>query len=590
MPDQYPNWAALEAAETYGTDYRLDVRPTPSRVSHIAIHGGGIEVGTTELASAVASATGGQFYSMVALKAANNSTLHITSTHYDEPQALALQGRVSYTVSYHGLSGTTPVTHLGGADAEYMARIGRALEGAGFAVEYGTAEDVNGDDPDNIANRNARSAGVQLEITRAQREAFFPNGDTSRTMRESGQRTPEFYRYVEAVRSVVAPLDAGAIPDEGLDWGPEEPDLPLTMYRFLFTDLRTDQLLDALPVQRVSFDDYIGKVGSLRGTIAVPDEAMAARIKSAVVPGRTALWVERGDSLWWGGIVWTMTQAVDDRGAASVDVQAATFDSYLERRVIDKTQTYAQVDQLAIARGLIGYAASLDGGDIGLRLDTRTSGVLRDRTYVAADVPRVREALDALASVEGGFEWHIRAYRDPITGERVKRLEFGYPTIKAGATPVMLTYPGNVLTYSMPTDGTGLANTWQSRGATINTDVSAESRPLLSTAWVYPDKLAAGWPRLDGTSDYNTVSVKATLDAHAKADLARAREAVTIPSIRVRLDGEITPALLGASVRLRVTDVWHPEGMDAAYRVVGMRVDPAERGREESAELYLEAA
>ncbi|MFE9396791.1 hypothetical protein [Streptomyces flavidovirens] len=363
------------------------------------------------------------------------------------------------------------------------------------------------------------------------------------------------------------------------------------LYRLLFADLVTDQLLDVLPVQGLGFDDYIGKSGALSGKIPIPDPEMAARVRAAAVPGRTAVWVERGSDIWWGGILWTMTPSVDDRGGVSVDIQAATFESYLDRRVVFTTQTYTQVDQLAIARGLVGYAASLSGGDIGIRMDaTKVSGVLRDRSYVASEVPRVRDLLDDLAAVDGGFEWRIQAYRDTATGARVKQLQLGYPKIAVGAQPVMLTYPGNVLAYTLPSDATTMANVWQSRGATVDNTVDAEGGPLLSSVWRYDDRLNGGWPRLDGTSDYNTVSVKTTLDNHAKADLARARNAATIPSIRVRLDGEITPALIGARARLRIRDVWHAEGLDATYRVVGMKLDPAERGREESAELYLEAA
>ncbi|MEU7636570.1 MULTISPECIES: hypothetical protein [unclassified Streptomyces] len=362
-------------------------------------------------------------------------------------------------------------------------------------------------------------------------------------------------------------------------------------YRFLFTDLRTDQLLDVLSVQQAAFDDYIGRTGSLRGTLAVPDAATAARIKAAVVPGRTALWVERGRDLWWGGIVWTATPAVDERGSATVALQAATFDSYWDRREIRDTLEARQMDQLDIARELAAYAANKAGGDIGIRIDyTGTSGVLRDRTYSRYDATPVREALDRLAAVDGGFEWRVQVYREAETGERVKRLQLGYPKIRSGAVPVMLTYPGNVLAYSWPQDATGMANTWQSRGATDNQNQAEQSNPLLSTEWSYPEKLKEGWSRLDGHSDYTTVERLTTLNEHAKADLARAKEPVVIPSIRVRLDGEVTPALIGATVRLRIRDTWFSDGLDATFRVVGLSVTPDQRGQQESAELYLEAA
>ncbi|MGW1837087.1 hypothetical protein [Streptomyces sp. NPDC002067] len=318
---------------------------------------------------------------------------------------------------------------------------------------------------------------------------------------------------------------------------------------------------------------------------------MADRVKRAVAPGRTALWVERGADLWWGGIVWTMTPSVDERGAVTVALQAATFDSYWDHRILRDTLEAQQMDQLDIARDLATYAARQDGGDIGIRIDYGpTSGIARDRTYSRFDATRIREALDRLAAVEKGFEWRVQVFRDAETGDRVKRLQLGCPTITAGAAPVMLTYPGNVLSYSWPQDATGLANTWQSRGATDNTNQAEESNPIMTAELAFPEKVKQGWPRLDGSSDYNSVEKLTTLTEHATADLSRAKDPVVIPTIRVRLDGQVTPALIGSTVRLRILDTWFSGGLDADYRVVGMTVTPAQRGQQESAELYVEAA
>lgn len=209
MPDTYADWADLAAHETAGVDYRIDLRATGSETSHIAIHGGGIEQGTSELADAVALATRASYYAMVGLKSSGNSVLHITSTNFDEPQALALQGSVYYTVSYHGYTGDEQITHLGGADLVLRNQIGAALDAAGFAVDIASVE-IDGDNPLNITQRNRRGAGVQLELSRGQRAAFFPDGDLTRPMRDSGQRTPAFRAYVGALASVLA-----ARPDDG---------------------------------------------------------------------------------------------------------------------------------------------------------------------------------------------------------------------------------------------------------------------------------------------------------------------------------------------------------------------------------------
>ncbi|MEU3917124.1 hypothetical protein [Streptomyces sp. NPDC029004] len=360
-----------------------------------------------------------------------------------------------------------------------------------------------------------------------------------------------------------------------------------TPYRLLFCDLRSDQLLDALPVQGVALDDYIGKTGRLTGTVPIPNRAIAERARWAILPGRTGVWVERGRDIWWGGILWTLALASDTRGFLGAQIQAGGWESYLYRRLLYDTQLAEQVDQFDIARQLVDYAQNAQGGDIGITHDTDVSGIARDRTFVRYDLHSIGDLLDDLAAVENGFEWRIASFRD-ADGRRVKRLQLGHPVIRAGASEVVLDHPGPVLSYTWPVDATGKANAWQTRGASINTNQAADSYPLTSPVLVADNDIAAGWPRLDGSSDYTTVEQQATLDAHARADWTAARHPVTIPEITVLLGGNITPALLGATIRLRIRDLWHPTTLDARYRVVGMSVTPPERGRPETAQLFLE--
>ncbi|MFE3144751.1 poly-gamma-glutamate hydrolase family protein [Streptomyces scopuliridis] len=593
MADVYPNWAALAAVEVEGTDYRIDVRRTPSRVSHIAIHGGSIEPGSSEVANDVASLTGQQYYNMEALPGeAPAARLHVTSTHFDEPRCLTVQSAVMRTVSYHGLSGTDAVTHMGGRDEDLLRRIGLALEGAGFLVEWGTADEVNGDSPANIANRNRSGAGVQLEMTRGLRNSFFPGGQAGdAAARNSGERTEAFYRYTQAIASVTRPLDTTA-PEGGggLDWGPQALNAEPALYRVQFADLLTDKLIDELPVTGLTFDDYIGKSGSLSGTVLIPDVETATRARQALTPGRTAVWVLRGPEVWWGGILWTSTPSTDGRSVPSRDIQAGSFDTYFDHRIVFADLTAAQKDQFAVARSVVEYTRGLDNGDIGITTDeTQTSGILIDHRVSRYDQLRVRDVLDALANTENGFEWRVRAYIEGATGTRIKRLELGHPKIIGGVSDVMLTYPGNIVSYSLPKDATGLANVWQARGGSKNGNPAIDSTPSLSALMASVREMDAGWPRLDGSSDYADTSVETVLDSLARADLERARTPVEIPSVSVRLDGEMTPALIGSTVRLRVRDLLFPEGLDARYRVVGMQVAPLDRTGAEGAELYLEA-
>ncbi|MER8042596.1 hypothetical protein [Streptomyces sp. NPDC094032] len=360
-------------------------------------------------------------------------------------------------------------------------------------------------------------------------------------------------------------------------------------YRFLFTDLRSDQPIDVLPVQGVTLDDYIGKVGRLTGTVPVPNREIAERARRALVPGRTGVWVERGRDIWWGGILWTLRLASDARGFLSAQIQCGGWESYLYRRLLLDTQVAQQVDQFDIVRGLVDYAQSTRGGNIGLTYDPDVSGVTRDRTFSRYDLPTIGDLIDQLAAVERGFEWRVASYRD-TSGRRVKRLMLGHPIIRGGPTEIVLDHPGPVLSYTWPHDASALANGWQSRGASINKNQAVDSFPIMSPVLVADDDITAGWPRLDGSSDHTTVELQGTLDAHARADAAAARRPVQIPEVEVLLGDNITPALLGSTIRLRVRDLWHPTVLDSRYRVVGMSISPPERGRPETARLYLEVA
>lgn len=205
MADVYPNFAALAAANTLGIDYEIVWRPVvgENQLLHLAIHGGAIESTTTQLARYCAG-NSGAYYSFMGIRSSGNTALHITSTHFDEPTALALIAQSAFTVSWHGSSGSSPITHMGGLDTYSKAIVVQELESAGFVCDNATG-DINGDDPNNIDDRNLRRAGVQLELSLAQRQAFFLGGDTSSaSVNNAANRTQTFYRYADAVVRAMA--------------------------------------------------------------------------------------------------------------------------------------------------------------------------------------------------------------------------------------------------------------------------------------------------------------------------------------------------------------------------------------------------
>jgi phage replication-related protein YjqB (UPF0714/DUF867 family) len=212
MADLFANWAALSAAEVLNVDYRLPIKFNRSQVASIAVHGGSIEPGSSEVALGVAASCRHNYYALEGIKSSGNSDLHLTSTNYDEPQGIGLVARMDYCFSFHGMadqSAGVAETYVGGLDTANRDAVILALQGAGFTASIGTAE-LNGSSPANITNKTRQATGVQIELSNTLRASFFTAGSLTRANRETGLRTDTFYKYVKAVSSVANDIGGGA--------------------------------------------------------------------------------------------------------------------------------------------------------------------------------------------------------------------------------------------------------------------------------------------------------------------------------------------------------------------------------------------
>lgn len=181
--DTYTCFADLAAVQTEGVDFRIECQDRSTATVLIAIHGGLIEKGASEVVKAVSDQTGCSYYTFLGIKSSNNSVLHITSSNFDEPIARALVNKSQCTVSIHGAAGAEPVTYIGGLDRETSANIMQNLVTAGFNVRI-APDNMGGTNCSNIANDNTAGKGVQLELSKAQRDDFFTNGQTNDTFDE----------------------------------------------------------------------------------------------------------------------------------------------------------------------------------------------------------------------------------------------------------------------------------------------------------------------------------------------------------------------------------------------------------------------
>ncbi|MDM5297589.1 poly-gamma-glutamate hydrolase family protein [Bacillus pumilus] len=199
--DTYQNYEELAAHERIGIDYQILHKRNGERLLVLSPHAGGIESGVSELIHEIAGKH--SMYLFEGLKVKGNHVLHITSTRFDEPICLSQVHTHDYTFALHGY-GETEVrqTLVGGTDRMKAVETVRQLTLNGFqALLLSESDQFSGTHPDNINNRCRTGQSVQIEISQAQRRAFFD--DFRRQYRQETQND-QFYRYTRVLKQVLS--------------------------------------------------------------------------------------------------------------------------------------------------------------------------------------------------------------------------------------------------------------------------------------------------------------------------------------------------------------------------------------------------
>ncbi|WP_302795974.1 poly-gamma-glutamate hydrolase family protein [Hafnia paralvei] len=138
----------------------------------MAPHGGKLETGTTEIALAI-SRNDLSLYTFNANKSNNNSTLHITSANFDEPQCEKMLRCVETVLAIHGArdpeKGPVERIWVGGSLREkFEVHLKETLKPLELLVEINPK--FLGKEPGNVCNRGVSQQGMQLELTKSLRE------------------------------------------------------------------------------------------------------------------------------------------------------------------------------------------------------------------------------------------------------------------------------------------------------------------------------------------------------------------------------------------------------------------------------------
>lgn len=174
----YLSYKGLKEHEILNEDYEINYQKRDSDITIIAIHGGGIEPGTSEVVKGLANQMDLSYYLFEGIKPMNNRGLHLTSKRFDEPIGRSMVQNSVSTLSIHGSQGEKSIIYLGGRNEKYKEAIRYSLQDQGFHVEDAPA-DMAGMSKKNIVNDNQLKKGVQLELTAELRKSLFKNDDWS---------------------------------------------------------------------------------------------------------------------------------------------------------------------------------------------------------------------------------------------------------------------------------------------------------------------------------------------------------------------------------------------------------------------------
>jgi phage replication-related protein YjqB (UPF0714/DUF867 family) len=175
MPDdRYQPYASFEQLVRYereGIDYQRRWVRRASNILIAAPHGGGIEPGTSEVATALAG-DAHALYVFEGDKGEQNQSLHVASTRFNDPFLDNLMGESEFVATVHGCCETNALVYVGGLHETWVQQALELLRQAGFYAERDKSQHA-GRFPANLCNRGRGGMGVQFELSRGLRRQMF---------------------------------------------------------------------------------------------------------------------------------------------------------------------------------------------------------------------------------------------------------------------------------------------------------------------------------------------------------------------------------------------------------------------------------
>ncbi|WP_149179569.1 poly-gamma-glutamate hydrolase family protein [Streptomyces sp. TRM49041] len=205
-------------------DHSLSDRYPYNRTTVMAMHGGGIEMGTSELCLGIAGyhpatlqpaddGLGAHDYWMFeGLRSSNNRELHVTAKNNDDHVAISMALSSLNVLSLHGCTAAQAGTAnpqavvVGGLNERFKTLLKAEFDKVNIAWRDGNDPEVRnlaGINTDNPCNRTMLGEGGQLELTTDLRAAMF---SVNTRAGRAGSTTDKYWDFVRACRTAIAAL------------------------------------------------------------------------------------------------------------------------------------------------------------------------------------------------------------------------------------------------------------------------------------------------------------------------------------------------------------------------------------------------
>lgn len=328
-------------------------------------------------------------------------------------------------------------------------------------------------------------------------------------------------------------------------------------------DLLTGNTLEDLPLTGVRFAQVLNGHGGGAGSINLAARSPVARkaLIDAVDPGRRACYILVNGQPVHGGPIWT------DNDDSPVKITWAEWGSIFAATTLTQDLVFTTADQLNIARALINAVKTAPGGStVRVATDLTLSGVMRDRTYLAGDVPVVGGLLARLASTTAGFDYAWPVELDSATQTLQGRFRVGYPKLGVDEPTIVTDLPRSK---SLSRDATTLATTSFAVGQkpTDGTQI-----PIASAS--DPGLIDLGYLPVHKVTAYQDVIPIALLIEHANADQIAAGGTLTSIKTTLSIDKILEEGVqVGDMCRVLLEGPRWPDGGYYDLRIVSMEYE-----------------